>query len=236
LRRGLNLKRVSVNALRRIARMVALAGILALAGCTSREVIKLHYLPGFVPGTRAIFLPAKIALAPVSGDFAVGVHEVGGIYDSAGHLQKMLQVSDAGLMVNWALMTSLVDAGLKPLALESAIDPNDLRPGVDVILNCELQRISFEQNFGAQQTIHGQYFTMASRVKLKYTLRRRDGSVVFDKEVTGIEDEPPKPVAGEAFLPLETDPTESLSVALARAIGALLLDPQFRSAFPPRSQ
>src|SRR5208283_2163414 len=191
---------------------------------------------GFVPGTRAIFLAAKIAIAPVSGDFASGVHDVGGSYDSSGRLQKMLQVSDAGLMVNYALMTSLVDAGLKPIALESAIAPNDLRPGVDVMLNCELQLISFEQNFGAQQTIHGQYFTMASRVKLKYTLRRRDGSVIFEKEVTGGEDEPPKPVGGEVFLPLETDPAESISVALSRAIGGLLIDPQFRSAFPPRTQ
>ena len=67
-----------------------------LVGCTSREVLKLHYLPGFVPGTRAIFLPAKIAIAPVSGDLASGTHEVGGIYDSSGHLAKTLQVSDAG--------------------------------------------------------------------------------------------------------------------------------------------
>ncbi len=224
------------NAFRRIAGIVALAGIYVLAGCTSREVLKLHYLPGFVPRTRAIFLPAKIAVAPVSGVFASGVHDVGGIYDVSGRLQKVLQVSDASLTVNYALMTSLVDAGLKPIALESAIDPKDLKPGVDVMLNCELQQISFEQNFGAQQTIHGQYFTMASRVKLKYTLRRRDGSLIFEKEVTGAEDEPPKPVGGEAFLPLETDPAESVSVALSRAIGALLIDPQFRSAFPPRTQ
>jgi hypothetical protein len=224
---------VLINALRRIAGMIAVA--VTLAGCTSREIVKLHYLPGFVPGTRAIFLPANVAVAPVSGDLASGGHEVGGIYDSSGHLQKTVQVSDAGLTVNYALMTSLGDAGLKPIAIESAIDPKDLKPGVDVVLNCELQQISFEQNFGAQQTIHGQYFTMASRVKLKYTLRRRDGSVVVEKDVTGVEDEPPKTVGGEAFLPLETDPAESLSVALSRAIGFLLADQQFRSAFPTRT-
>ncbi len=227
---------MSINALRRRTWIFALAGICLLVGCTSREVIKLHYLPGFVPETRAIFLPAKIAIAPVTGDLASGTHEAGGIYDASGQLRKMLQVADAGVVLSQALMTSLVDAGLKPIALEAAIDPRDLKPGVDVILNCELQRISFEQNFGAQQTIHGQYFTMTSRVKLKYTLRRRDGSVIFEKEVTGTEDEPPKPVGGEAFLPLETDPAESLSVALSRAIGGLLIDPQFRSAFPPRTQ
>ncbi len=210
--------------------------ILALAGCTSREVIKLHYLSGFVPGTRAIFLPANLAVAPVGGDLASGTHEVGGIYDSSGHLQKMLRVSDAGLMVRDALMTSLVDAGLKPIALETAVDPKDMKPGVDVMLDCELQQISFEQNFGAQQTIHGQYFTMASRVKLKYTLQRRDGAIVYTNEITGMEDEPPKPAGGEVFFPLETDPAESLSVALSRAIGALLVDPRFRAVFPARAR
>lgn len=102
------------------------------------------------------------------------------------------------------------------------------------MLTCEMEQISFEQNFAAQQTIHGQYFTMASRIKLRYRLLRRDGSVLFDNEVTGVEDEPPKPVGGEVFFPLETDPAESLSVALSRAIGALLVDPKFRAAFPPR--
>jgi len=221
--------------LRRIAWTFALASLCIFAGCTPREVIKLHYLPGFIPGTRAIFLPANIAVAPVSGEFAAGTHEVGGIYDPSGHLEKVLQVSDAGLRVQDALMTSLADAGLKPIALESAMDAKDLKIGVDVMLTCELQEISFRQNFGAQQTIHGQYFTMASRAKLKYKLQRRDGSVIYDNEVTGVEDEPPKPVGGEVFFPLETDPAESLSVALSRAIGNLLADPEFRQAFPASS-
>jgi len=103
------------------------------------------------------------------------------------------------------------------------------------MLACELQQIKFEQNFGAQQTIHGQYFTMTSRVRLKYRLQRRDGSVVYENEVTGVEDEPPKPVGGEVFFPLETDPAESLSVALSRAVGTLLADPKFRAAFPLRA-
>jgi len=59
--------------------------------------------------------------------------------------------------------------------------------------------------------------------------------VVYDSEVTGAEDEPPKPVGGEVFFPLETDPAESLSVALSRAIGNLLADPEFRQAFPASS-
>ncbi len=219
----------------RIAWTLALGVLCALAGCTPREVLKLHYLSGFVPGTRAIFLPANIAVAPIGGDLAAGTHDVGGVYRSSGHLEKGLQVSDAGAVVHGALMTSLADAGLKPIALDSGIDPKDLKTGVDVMLACELQQIKFEQNFGAEQTIHGQYFTMTSRVRLKYRLQRRDGSVVYENEVTGVEDEPPKPVGGEVFFPLETDPAESLSVALSRAIGALIADAKFRQAFPLRA-
>ena len=106
-----------------------LAGCCAWSGCAPRETIKLHYLNGFVPGTRAIFLPANVAVAPVGGDFASGIHEVGGIYDSSGMLQKILQVSDTGTIVHDALMASLADAGLKPIALGPGIDPKDLKAG-----------------------------------------------------------------------------------------------------------
>ena len=224
-----------IRSSRRIARAFALLTLCALAGCAPREVLKLHYLNGFVPGTRAIFLPASIAVAPVSGDLASGTHDVGNIYSPSGHLEKVLQVSDAGAVVHDALMTSLADAGLKPIAVDSSIDPKDLKTVVDAMLSCELQQLTVAKNFRAEQTIHGQYFTMTSRVKLKYRLERRDGSVIYDNEVTGAEDEPPKPVGGEAFFPLETDPAESLSVALSRAIGDLLADPKFRQAFPRRT-
>ena len=103
------------------------------------------------------------------------------------------------------------------------------------MLICELQQVTFEQNFGDQQTVHGQYFTMASRVKLKYTLRVAMVRLSIEKEITGTEDEPPKPVGGEVFFPLETDPAESLSVALSRAIGNLFIDPKFQSIFPMRT-
>jgi hypothetical protein len=66
-------------------------------------------------------------------------------------------------------------------------------------------------------------------------LQRRDGAVLYQNEVTGVEDEPPKPVGGEVFFPLETEPAESLSVALSRAIGALLIDPKFRQTLPMRT-
>ena len=221
--------------MRRLACTFALFSLCALAGCAPREVLKLHYLNGFVPGTRAIFLPANIAVAPIGGDLASGAHDVGAVYSSSGHLEKVLQVSEAGAVVHDALLTSLADAGLKPIALGSSIDPKDLKTGADVMLACEVEQLRVEKNFGAAQTIHGQYFTMTSRVKLKYKLQRRDGSVVYENEVTGVEDEPPKPVGGEVFFPLETDPAESLSVALSRAIGAPLADPKFRQAFPLRT-
>ncbi len=205
----------------------------ALAGCAPREVIKLHYLSGFVPGTRAIFLPANLALAPISGDLATGAHDVGGVYNSSGHLEKTLQVSEAGAVVHDALITSLADAGLKPLALSADSGSGDAKTGVDMQLTCDLRQLMVEKHFGVEQTIHGQYFAMTSRVKLKFKLQRRDGSLVYENEVTGVEDEPPKPVGGEVFFPLETDPAESLSVALSRAVGALLTDRTFRAAFPP---
>jgi hypothetical protein len=220
---------------RPIAWIFALLAIGTLAGCAPREVVKLHYLSGFVPGTRAIFLPANIAVAPISGDLGAGTHEVGGVYSSSGSLEKLLIVSDAGAIVHGALMTGLADAGLKPFAVEAGVTSAGLQPGVDAMLSCELHELQVVKNFGAQKTIHGQYFTMNSRVRLRFKLQRRDGSIVYQNEMTGAEDEPPKPVGGEVFFPLETDPDESLSVALSRAIGALLVDPKFRAALPPRT-
>ncbi len=218
--------------MRRVWSMLALLGLCVLAGCTPREVLKLHYLQGFVPGTRAIFSPASIAVAPIAGDLASGNHDVGAIYQSSGNLEKRLQMLDAGATLRDALMTALADAGLKPTALDAGIDPKDLKPGVDEMLSCDLEQLEVQKRFGGQQTIHGEYFTMTSRVKLKCTLQRRDGTAAYENQVTGIEEEPPKPVGAEVFLPLETDPAESLSVAMSRAIGALLVDPKFRDAFP----
>lgn len=198
--------------------------LLALAGSTSRETIKLHYLKGFVPGTRAIFRATKVGVAPVGADLASGSHDIGALYDASGKVQQQLAVTDAGTVAHDALMAALADAGLNPTAPSS---------GVDLTLSCDLEQLAVEKRFGAQQTIHGQYFTMTSRVKLSCALRR-GGAVVYANEILGAEDEPPKPVGGEVFLPLEEDPAESLSVALSRAVGALILEPKFRSAFPPR--
>jgi hypothetical protein len=228
---------------RRIDQTFALASLCAVigcalgcaSGCTSREALKLHYLNGIVPQTHAVFLPANIAVAPVGGELTVGSPDVGNIYNSSGGLEKSLSVSDAGAAVHAALMMGLADAGLKPIALDNVINPGDLQPGVDAMLSCELQQLTVEKDFGATQTIHGQYFTMTSRVKMKFMLWRRDGSTLYTNEITGAEDEPPKPLGGEVFFPLETDPAESLSVAMSRAIGALVIDPKFRAAFPLRT-
>jgi hypothetical protein len=228
---------------RRIVETFALAALCALigcaSGCTSRDTLKLHYLNGIVPQTHAVFLPANIAVAPVGGELAVGSYDVGNIYNSSGGLEKHLSVSGAGAAVHDALMTGLADAGLKPIALDNPIGlkdlAGDLQPGVDAMLSCALQQLTVEKDFGAEQTIHGQYFTMTSRVGLKFTLLRRDGSTLYANEITGAEDEPPKPVGGEVFFPLETGPAESVSVAMSRAIGTLLADPAFRASFPLRT-
>lgn len=209
--------------------------LLMLAACAPREELKIHFLTGFVPGTRAIFLPAAIGVAPVGGDLATANHDVGYIYNASGEIEKRLSVSAGGAILGQALMASLEDSGLKPIALPARIEPNELPRGVDVMLICDIEEVATQKRFGAQQTIHGQYFTMTSRVKLKYRLQRRDGTVLGENEILGTEDEPPKPVGHEVFLPLETDPAESLSVAFSRAVGLLVLDPKFRAAFAARA-
>ena len=80
--------------------------------------------------------------------------------------------------------------------------------------------------------MHGQYFTMHALVRVKYELKNRDGAVLYSDDLSGIENEPPNPVGGEVFLPLETEPAESLSVALSRAVGLLMLQTGFRDALP----
>ena len=213
--------------------MLALLGCFALAAATPRDFLKLHYLNEFVPGTRAILPPVRVAVLPVGGELASGTHDVGKVYNSSGQLEKPMAVVDAGTVLHDALMAGLSDAGMKPIALSAPDDAINLKTGIDLLLYCELQQLSVEKKFTAQQTIHGQYFTMVSRVKLKFMLRRR-GATLYESEMEGGEDEPPKPVGNEVFFPLETDPAESLSVALSRAMGALLIDPKFRAGIASR--
>jgi hypothetical protein len=192
----------------------------------------LHYLPGFVAGSQNIFRPAKIAVPPTTSSLSSGDLFVGAIYKSDGTAETPLIVYDPARVFTDALIKGLAGSGLNPITLDSY--PSDGKPPADsdFILTSELEQFEVNKRFGAQQTIHGQYFTMRAVVRAKFELRNRAGAVLYSGEVSGIETEPPTPVGGEVFLPLETLPAESLSVALSRAIGALMLQPKFQTALP----
>ena len=195
----------------------------------------MHYLSDFVPGSQNIFRPAKIAVTPTVGSVGAGEYQAGAIYSADGSTQAPLTVVDTGRVFNNALTKGLTDAGLAPVPLDSI--PGDGKPpeGSDFILSSELEQLEVNKRFGANQTIHGQYFTMNAVVRAKFELKNRDGQVIYSGEISGIENEPPNPVGAEVFLPLETEPVESLSVAMSRAIGQLMLDPKFRAALPMRA-
>jgi hypothetical protein len=204
-----------------------------LTGCKPRRHIDLHYLPDFVPGSQNIFRPVRIAVPPTAG--SAGEYEAGNVYAPDGTIKTRILVVDAAQAFNNALLKGLSDAGLAPIALDS--NPADGKPpeGSDFILTSELEQIETNKRFGANFTVHGQYFTMRSIVAAKFELKNRDGAVLYSGEIRGIENEPPNPVGAEVFLPLETEPAESLSVALSRAVGMLMLQPKFRAALPLRS-
>jgi hypothetical protein len=211
------------------------AAALVLAGCKPRAHLNVHYLPDFVPGSQNIFFPARIAVNPTGGSVGAGEYEAGAIYSADGSAQTPLVVADAARALNNGLINGLTDAGLVPVALDS--NPSDGKPpeGSDFILSSELEQFEVNKRFGANQTIHGQYFTMNAVVRAKFELKNRDGAVIYVGDITGLENEPPNPVGAEVFLPLETEPVESLSVAMSRAVGNLMLDPKFRAALPMRA-
>jgi len=209
---------------------------LTLTGCERRTRLDLHYLPGFVPGSENVFRPVRIAVPPTTGNFSADDLEAGAIYNADGSIQAPLLVGDPARAFNDALIKGMADAGLMPVALDS--NPADSLPpeGSDFILNSELEQISVHKRFGSLQTVHGQYFTMRATVRVKYDLKNRAGDVLYSGDLSGIENEPPNPVGGEIFLPLETDPAESLSVALSRAVGLLMVQSGFRGQLPTRSK
>jgi hypothetical protein len=209
--------------------------VMGISGCARREVLQLHYLNGFVPGTRAVFSPINVAVQSIAGDLALGRHDVGGVYNAKGEREKILTVSNAGAAVHEALISGLADAGLKPIGIDTDLDLKNLPPGIDLIVICELEQLQVIKRFGNAHSVHGQYFTMTSRVGLKFTLRNRSGAKLYENEQLGREQEPPKPVGGEVFFPLETEPAESVSVAMSLAIGTLLADPNFRKMLPLRA-
>ncbi|MGH7814693.1 MAG: hypothetical protein ACREQI_11915 [Candidatus Binataceae bacterium] len=206
---------------------------LALAGCRPPVRLRIHYLHDFVPGAERIFKPAKIAIAPVAGPLANGEIAVGAVYAADGRRDKALAVSNAGAAFGRALAGAMADAGLVPIAIDSAPTGGRPRGGADFLLTAKLEQFEVNKHFGAARTVHGQYFTMRASVRAKIELRNRGGAMVYAGEVIGTEDEPPAPARHEVFLPLETDPAESLSAAMSRAVGSIALQPRFRAAFAP---
>jgi hypothetical protein len=209
--------------------------VLVLAGCKPRAHLDVHYLPDFVPGSQNIFYPAKIAVTPTGGSVGADEYQVGMIYSADGSPQTPLVVVDAARAFNNGLIKGLTDSGLVPIALDSS--PGDSKPpeGSDFLLSSELEKFEVNKRFEANQTIHGQYFTMQAVVRAKFELKNRDGAIIYSGEISGLENEPPNPVGAEVFLPLETEPVESLSVAMSRAVGQLMLDPKLRAALPMRA-
>jgi hypothetical protein len=155
---------------------------------------------------------------------AAGEYKIGAIYNPAGSVKTSLAIRDAGAIVTKAVARCLADAGTKVSIL------NGSTAGRVFTLSTQIESISVDKHFATEQTIHGQYFTMASEVKLRFTLSSSDHRNFYTVVTTGSETEPPAPVGGEVFLPLETEPAESLSVAMSRAIGALVLQADFRKA------
>ena len=196
----------------------------------------MRYLPGFVPGSQNVFRPVKISVPPTTSSLGAGDVQVGMIYKADGTAETALTVSAPARVFTDSLIKGLASAGLSPLALDSY--PSDGKPpeGSDYILTSELEQFEVNKRFGPYQTIHGQYFTMQSVVRAKFELKNRAGATLYSGQITGTESEPPPQVGAEVFLPLETLPAESLSVALSRAIGTLMLQPQFRAALPSPSK
>jgi hypothetical protein len=192
----------------------------------------LHFLPGFVPGSQNIFRPVKIAVPPATTAIGSGDAEVGRIYRSDGNAQNILTVSDPARVFTDALIKGLAGAGLSPVPLDSNTVDGKPPDGSDFILTSDLEQFEVNKRFGPSQTIHGQYFSMRAVVRAKFKLTDRAGAVLYSGDIGGIESEPPNPVGGEVFLPLETVPAESLSVALSRAVGSLMLQPGFHRALP----
>jgi hypothetical protein len=197
-------------------------------GCSPRGRA-LHFLPGFVPGSQHVFKSLVIAVKPTASR-EPDVIEAGAVYDADGKQTEQIVVRDLVDTVNDAIVRALRDAGLKPVTIESSAAPP---AGADFVLDSTIDLVRVEKRFSAELTIHGQYFEMDASVKVRYELRDRTGKVVYVKEIDGREHEPPKPVGHEVFLPLETDPYESLSVAMSRAVGGLIVDPPFATLMPP---
>ena len=186
-----------------------------------------------MPGSHRIFAPATLAIAPPQGQGIGARAAAGEVIDQNGGLQQRLYVENLGPLVADALVTASADAGLEPLALDAL--PADARPpgGANFLLECDLKQIEVNKRFGPRTTVHGREFVMHAIVTLRVAIFDRNGKTRYVGDISGREDEPPAPVGDEVFLPLETEPAESLSVALSRAVGSIVLERTVRSLFRP---
>jgi len=199
---------------------LALLALTIFCGCQRYEILKVHYLPGFVPGTRDVFA-AKALLIGLPGN--TQTIEAGAIFDDQSRLMKRLWVRNASAAVGEALARGFSDAGLKA-RLKDAGENTKPPEGYDSLLRYRVTKFEVVKKFGQDLTVHGRYFTMKADVRVEATMFDGAGKQFFSGEATGSEQEPPKPVGGEVFLPLEEDPAESLSVAMSRAVGAMVLE------------
>jgi hypothetical protein len=211
-----------------VAGMVVAA--VSATGCQPDATLRVRYLPGFVPATQHVLPPLSIAVLPAAGPEAAGKVRVGAVYGADGSRKRTLAVRDLGPLITQAVKQCLGDAGLKV----SVITGREVSQNPPLTVATEIEAVSVNQHFGRQRTIHGQYFSMTAHVQLRFTVADRTHRELYSTVTTGVETEPPVPVGGEAFLPLETDPAESLSVAMSRAIGTLILQPEFRRAIQSR--
>ncbi|MGO9449472.1 MAG: hypothetical protein ACLQDV_00280 [Candidatus Binataceae bacterium] len=216
------------SALRRTLPLIIAAIAASIAAACNRGTLRIHYLPGFVAGTEHLLHPVSIAVVPATGSLAGGRFKVGAIYNADDSAARELYVSDLGSITTDAVVQGLDGAGLKPFALTSAPADGALPPDAALMLGVDIQDAAVNKRFGTEQTVHGQYFSMKAQVTLRFTLSTRANPHLFSTVTTGTEEEPPAPVGGEVFFPLETEPAESLSVALSRAVGALILQPDFQ--------
>jgi len=211
------------------------------SACQHRHTLKLRHLRGFVPATRNIFESARMAVAPPSGLAAIAEHQVGMVCRADGKIESELYATNLESLLVAALVTQLRDSGLDAFAL--AVPAGGERAvGADFVLTTDLEQFQVIKSIGhffvvgdcarchtePVKPVLDRYFTMRSRVRLRFTVRDRNGLTLYTGSIAGSEDEPPPRMPGESFLPLETEPGESLSVALSRAVGTLVLDPALR--------
>ena len=233
---------VGINVPRRNRLLYVLfVSVVALtSACDQRQTLKLQYLRGFVPGTRNAFEPARIAITPPGGLAAAAEREIGVVYGADEKIETKLYATNLEGLILGTLVTQMRDSGLDAFAVAApAAAGKDEMAGADFLLTTEVEEFRVTKRIGSFFVVgdcvrcHSQpvkpildrYFTMTSRVRLRFGVRDRNGTTLCTGSISGSEDEPPTSRPGESFLPLETEPAESLSVALSRAIGSLPLDP-----------